>query len=623
MRRALIAAAVLLALPVTASAAPFGELPFRPVGGAATCLRATGAPGELVRWVAGGAEVLQARPDGLVPVATVPLGKLRDCPAVADASGWSVLAGATASGVRIALREPGGAWGPPITIAAKVTYGVEVAISARGDVLVAWQEPASPRTTLVRALRRPAGGAFGAPEQVGGVGEFEELSAGITAAGEALLAIAAEKGLELTTAPPGMPFTAPRRLVESEFFNGDPELAVAPDGRALLATSTMDGLILLEREPGADFVRRPLIGASSFDSIALALGPQGAAVVAWQSGGPGGAVFAMVRDSVMAFGAPVLVHGDEIKSSDGSLSAFGFDEGAPPQEGQTRLRAVLGADGRALLAWGTEGHGTGTATVTSAGRTEFGRLGSTIRDPAGVTPLLLAGGARAIAWSDGNGVFSSPPYAARLHLAIEGAAQAPAAPPPLLDVGAPLDRTLRPAQALVLPVTCRAACDIHASIARQEPEQIVSLPRAGTARVRFQPVIRAQASPSGKPVKVELSWSAPGAREAKRRTVAVPLRRLPAPPFPRIVNLRARRLDGGRVDVRWSTDVAVRDATFYVYGARTNSERAEPIALRSAKGGGRRSFHVTLKDAARARYVRVTAAQMVGRRTRTAAVRVR
>jgi hypothetical protein len=622
MRRALIAAALLLALPGSASAAPFGELPFRPVSGAATCLQATGAPGELVRWVAAGAEVLQARPDGLVPVATVGLGKLRDCPAVADASGWGVLAGPTASGVQIALREPGGAWGPPVTIAGKIAYGVQVAISARGDVLVAWQEFAPSRSTQVRAVRRPAGGAFGAPEQLGGPGEYEQLSAGITGDGEALLATTDDDGLELATARPGLPFSAPRQLVESESFSGDPALAVAPDGRALVATSTMNGLVLLEREPGADFVRRPSIPAGPFDDIALALGPQGAAVVAWQSGGPGGAVSAMVRDRVARFGAPVLVRGDETKPSDGPLAVFGFADGGPPQEGQTRLRAVLDADGRALLAWDTEGHGTGTATVTSAGRTEFGLLGSTLREPAGVTPLLLAGGGRAIAWSDSNGLFSSPPYAGRLHLAIEGAARPPAAAVPRLVVGAPRDATLRPAQSLVLPVTCRAACDIHASIARQAPQPILSLPRAGTALLRFEPAFRALASPSAKPLQVELRWSAPGAREAKHRTVAVAVRRLPAPPFPRIEHVRVRRKGDGAIDVRWSTDVPVRDAGFYVIGSRTRSQQAPPLSFRGVSGRGRRSFHLTVAKAAGVRYVRVSAFQTVGRRTRTVVVRV-
>ena len=45
MLRFLLPALGLVALvPGTASAAPFGELPFRAVSGAATCLHATGAP---------------------------------------------------------------------------------------------------------------------------------------------------------------------------------------------------------------------------------------------------------------------------------------------------------------------------------------------------------------------------------------------------------------------------------------------------------------------------------------------------------------------------------------------------------------------------------------------------
>jgi hypothetical protein len=50
MLRTLLAGAGLLLLgPAVASAAPFGELPFQPVAGSATCLRATGTAGELVR----------------------------------------------------------------------------------------------------------------------------------------------------------------------------------------------------------------------------------------------------------------------------------------------------------------------------------------------------------------------------------------------------------------------------------------------------------------------------------------------------------------------------------------------------------------------------------------------
>src|SRR5689334_17777330 len=115
MRRVVPTAAVLLAvLPASAAATPFGELPFRPAGGTATCLRATGYPGEVVRSTKTGAEFLQATPAGLVPVAAVngPSQTSR-CPvAAARGDGAGVVAfGApeeTRGGVavQVALREP-------------------------------------------------------------------------------------------------------------------------------------------------------------------------------------------------------------------------------------------------------------------------------------------------------------------------------------------------------------------------------------------------------------------------------------------------------------------------------------------------------------------------------------
>ena len=39
LRTLLVSAGLLVLVPATASAAPFGELPFRPVSGTATCLR--------------------------------------------------------------------------------------------------------------------------------------------------------------------------------------------------------------------------------------------------------------------------------------------------------------------------------------------------------------------------------------------------------------------------------------------------------------------------------------------------------------------------------------------------------------------------------------------------------
>jgi len=60
MRVAVLTLALAGLAPAAASAAPFGEPPFTPVSGEATCLRATGVPGELVRWTSTGARLEEA-----------------------------------------------------------------------------------------------------------------------------------------------------------------------------------------------------------------------------------------------------------------------------------------------------------------------------------------------------------------------------------------------------------------------------------------------------------------------------------------------------------------------------------------------------------------------------------
>ena len=93
--RSLLALALLLAAPASASAAPFGELPFRSRSGSATCLRATGAPGELVRATEHAEpRSCSAGPDGLRRlVANCRPNALVDCPqAMARPSGAGVVA---------------------------------------------------------------------------------------------------------------------------------------------------------------------------------------------------------------------------------------------------------------------------------------------------------------------------------------------------------------------------------------------------------------------------------------------------------------------------------------------------------------------------------------------------
>src|SRR4051812_6308899 len=98
LRRPLFAALLVLAAPATAAAAPFGELPFQPVKGGVSCLRATGAPGELVAWAPDGARFVHATATGVADAGGVRLGPPSGCPvAAAQASGAGVVAAGRAT----------------------------------------------------------------------------------------------------------------------------------------------------------------------------------------------------------------------------------------------------------------------------------------------------------------------------------------------------------------------------------------------------------------------------------------------------------------------------------------------------------------------------------------------
>src|SRR5215218_2686138 len=123
LRALLVSAGLLLMLPATAAAAPFGELPFQPVKGTATCLRSTGAPGELIRQTRGSVRLLTASPAGLTTGATLAAGGIHGCAVAASwPGGGGVLAFAVVSDLedeawaRAYVREPGQGWGEPVDV---------------------------------------------------------------------------------------------------------------------------------------------------------------------------------------------------------------------------------------------------------------------------------------------------------------------------------------------------------------------------------------------------------------------------------------------------------------------------------------------------------------------------
>ncbi|WP_028062520.1 hypothetical protein [Solirubrobacter soli] len=609
--RIALAVATLALVQSGASAATFGELPFRPVGSAAACLAPTGVPGGLVRWTPGGAELLDATSGGLVPQAEIPLGRLSTCPATAiDASGAGVIAGGTRKGVRAVVRDPGGTWGAPVALSSKLGYRVTTAVSARGDVVVAWLEYGEDyRTVKIKVARRSPGGAFGTPQQLAASDLLGGVAVGLTATGEAWAVLSDQHAVRVTNAAAGTAFPAPRRLLSRTAFTYEPTFAVADDGRILLAVAGGDGTTLFDREPGGEFVRRPAIPAEG--DVALALADDGTAVLAWESSDD---VTVLRRSGTGPFGAPVHIRREQPRRLTENAFSIGlYTVGDSPPLDPAQLRVALGADGRALLAWPGPETGLQAASLGVDGKAEAMSLGSPVRPATGLSPLLLPDGSRAVAWGDGNELFSVPPFSGRLHLALEGAADTPTPTAPELTIGVPRDRALRPVQPLRLPVRCSAACDVRAYIVGRSISATLALARAGSRDLELEPNF-APVAPKRGPLKITLSWSAPGARTASRRTISVRVRRLPAPRLPHLLDVRARRGAGGVVDVRWRTDGPAQDAEFIVVGTRTRTGRAERDPKYASAPGGtrRRSFHVRLRDASKVRYVTVVLSQTLG-----------
>src|SRR3954471_18147657 len=174
MSRLAIALLILAAFPAAAAAAPFGELSPVTVKSPARCLRATGAPGEVVRWAPGGADFLQATASGFGAPVHVALGdSFGDCPlAMAQPSGAAVVVTKTDDGIAFAVRDPEGAWGPTQMVAEADGHAIDdpsAAVSARGDAVVAWTGitlSGSDDAARLLVARRPAGGTFGTPVEL-------------------------------------------------------------------------------------------------------------------------------------------------------------------------------------------------------------------------------------------------------------------------------------------------------------------------------------------------------------------------------------------------------------------------------------------------------------------------
>ncbi|MEA2445187.1 MAG: hypothetical protein QOJ12_2479, partial [Thermoleophilales bacterium] len=608
----------------------------------ATCVRDAGQGGLLslqapVTQTSSPTDLLTATPEKIERTAGADLGVLDACPEVASGGDVTVVAGFARGRldppgrfvetvkIRAAVRVGDGDFAAPVTldeIATPAADEIAVAVGAGGDVVVAWREFRSPPAGLptavrIMAARRPAGAGseWTAPEEVvpwtklddsleryGGSGQTH-VAAGVDGAGRTTVAwvvgiaplqrrgIGDLSDVGVATAARGGAFDSVR-LARRLQGVGQPQLAVAPDGRALLALPTLSEVGLWERQPGADvFAAAPSPGATETGSpveAAVALDPSGAAVIVWRfadnDGGRVG-IKAVRRGPGEQFGRPAVVWS---RSGAGSLgvsfgwyaTAFGAPE--PPLDG-ARLRVAISRTGHVAMTWAEErrvfddrlpslfvatGALTGALTVT--------RVGSPCRAINGAAPFAPPGGDAAAAWTDNasDGSFELPSGTGRLHVSGGGAEAPPPAIAPRARI-APLRGTQRlwSADALEVNVTCDSPCDARVFLPGGGEPGIpgplaaasTTFASAGTKTVRLEPSYQALAGFKPRDTAVLVHACSLDGTTRTRNKQRVRLVRPKPPPVPRPVDVRARR-SGRDVVVTWRTEFAARRTQFGVMG---------------------------------------------------------
>jgi hypothetical protein len=347
------------------------------------------------------------------------------------------------------------------------------------------------------------------------------------------------------------------------------------------------------------------------DAVAAEFGADGRAVVAWQEN-YGEAVGAAVRDPATGFGPGIVIVPAPMTGP-----SFGTNFRDLGPEPLPLFGASVAPDGRARVVW-QDGNRIRTATLSGSAVLERRRLGGALGSPEGISLTTRTDGRAALAWTNDRGYHEGGP--GRVHVAVEGAGRRPQPAAPRVTIGRVRPLALRPSQALVVPVRCSAACDLAVSVSGRGFPVTRSLTRAGRLDVRIHPAGRPLVPAGGGDLRIVVRASAPGASKVARATKTVRLNRRPALPLPRLAGVRARRLDGGKVEVRWRTTGPARETVLVVEGKRTR--RSESDVLDAVLGTRRRSYRLVLEYASRARWISVQIAPLVGRERHTVHVRL-
>ncbi len=624
MRRlALLAVVVAAAFAPSAAGAAWTETATYdvPGGGIADCLRAAGTDrlallGSLER-ISTPIDLLELQGDRLAPLATSTLGWLDDCPEIANADGASPLVAGT-----VLLPRGRGRFGEALRVATlgeapqtlRPAGGTpSVATAPGGAAIVTWirRRPGEDKARVMAAIRPSASAPFRTPAAVDGrPADQRDTVAGIDAAGRAVVAwptapprTFAQEVVHVAAADASGRFGPPRALARTR--GGSLALAVAPDGRALLAAESLDGLHAYERLPGqTDFTRVPLPSVPYVEDLAVALNADGGAVIAyrtdlWSTAAlvrPAGGAFREGGDIAVrrlgnfrplesAFAPPPLV------------STVGRHAGPPDDMAGQDLAVALTPSGQMLMTWvqDEEGERAASAYVARGTLTDgFGapsRVGGACRSATAARPLRFDDDALGVAWTDDAHVDTRQGELRRLgggraHVARDlapGVPPASAAAVPRMRARLVAPPALRAAEPLRVRVRCERACDVRAvAVARTLPQpwwslygrrggarQVLdasdSLPADGETTLRFDPENGSNAAGlRGFPrTPIVVLACTPGNAVAERIELPAP-RALPPGRIPSIAGLAARRR-GNLVRATWRTTAPARRMHFTAY----------------------------------------------------------
>jgi hypothetical protein len=629
----LLALAAALLTAETASAAPFVPQAASPLHHP-DCLAATGAPGELVHALSEdtqGMELLHAGPDGISPGQRLTFGDPAhpsntvvipdDCVSVSARPDGSALAAAAvraADGsqrIAVASRAAGGSFGAPATVTDPIASDelslVTAVLDDAGDALVAWDE-GDDRRSRIRAMLRPAGGAFGAPVVLSAPGERPfTLEAGLGAGGEPIVAwsdyrTATRLGVEdPVRASIGF---GPAQTIGTVPAAGNPALAVAPDGRALIVLPRRDAIAVSERPPGGAF-GAPVVVAKAPDPltslVAAAIEPGGAAAVLW-SGWTLGATGMVTRAGAGAFGAPVTLQRAAAKR-------------VPPAALFPYYEPVYDRFGLAV----TQYFSLGTSLTISAGdavATWLGRAKASLGAVAAATVPLAGGpversrlvgplgfqdalqfptvtGDAGVGWLEDTG------RGIRLRTAARGIAPPDDAAVPRVTVRRLGPAVVKWSSDLRLRVTCSAACDVTALSPSAGVGGRLALDKAGHGTLVISPFQEGAVAPLHGRARVRLVYGPPGTLHPRVRTVSVKLRVRSTPRLPHVIALKAvRRGDDVRVTFRLRR--ATGWVSFYATGAAERGGTPVTVAIPAGTVTDRHTrFRITLHHAQGVRFV--------------------